>query len=379
MNQSNPQLSIILPCLNEESGLKSSLDHILTVIERHRLSVEILVVDNGSTDNSRAIAKQFPSVKLLEESERGYGAACRAGLKASGGTFLLIADCDGSYDFDHLPLFLDNLSQGYDFVIGNRFAGHMHKNAMPWAHRYIGNPILSGLLRLFFRSSIQDSHCGLRGITRTALDRLNLRTVGMEFASEMVIKAEKLKLKIAQVPVNYNQRLGRSKLKSLSDGWRHLRFMLLYSPLFLFFLPGAGMFCIGILGFFLSYFELIQIGTIRFQEHPLFVFALFIIIGYQLIIFSLFAKTYAITHFDEPPIFEKFYHYITIEHVGIFGILFTVFGAGIYWGILQKWLHMHFGPLNEIKNAILALLLMTVGMQTLFSSFMLSILGIKEK
>lgn len=374
-----PELSIILPCLNEEYGLNFCLDHILKIIDQHKLSAEVLVADNGSTDRSRLVAKKFPSVRMVEEIERGYGFACLAGLKAARGTFLILADCDGSYDFEHIPLFRDKLVQGCEFVIGNRFAGHMDKNAMPWVHRYIGNPILSGLLRLFFRSSIHDSHCGMRAITRAAFERLNLRTTGMEFASEMVIKAEKLKFKTAEIPVNYNRRLGRSKLKSLSDGWRHLRFMLLYSPLFLFFVPGVFLLCAGTLGFFLSYFDLIQVGTISFQEHPLFVFALFNIIGYQLIFFAFFAKTYAITHLGETPVFEKLYRHVTIERAGLAGILLSLFGAAIYWGIFRKWIHLQFGPLNEIKNATLALMLVTMGIQTLFSSFMLSILGIKEK
>lgn len=366
MTERKPELSIILPCLNEEYGLNLCLDHILKVIDQHKLSAEVLVVDNGSTDRSRLVAQNFPSVRIIEETERGYGSACRAGLKAARGTFLILADCDGSYDFDHIPLFRDKLAQGSDFVIGNRFTGHMNSNAMPWVHRYIGNPILSGLLRLFFQSSIHDSHCGMRAITQTAFERLNLRTIGMEFASEMVIKAEKLKFKTAEIPVNYNQRLGRSKLKSLSDGWRHLRFMLLYSPLFLFFVPGAFLLCIGALGFFFSYFDLIQIGNIRFQEHPLFVFALFTIVGYQLVIFAFFAKTYAITHLGEAPVFEKFYRHITIERAGLAGILLSLFGAAIYWGIFKKWIHIQFGPLNEIKNAILALMLVTIGIQTFF-------------
>jgi len=379
MTKREPELSIVLPCLNEEYGLNLSLDHILKIIAWYKLSAEVLVIDNGSTDRSRLVAQKFPSVQIIEEPERGYGSACLTGLKAARGMFLILADCDGSYDFDHIPLFRDKLAEGYEFVIGNRFAGRMGNKSMPWIHRYIGNPILSGLLRLFFRSSIHDSHCGMRAITRRAFERLNLRTIGMEFASEMVIKAEKLKLKTAEIPVNYNRRLGRSKLKSLSDGWRHLRFMLLYSPLFLFFVPGIFLLCAGTLGFFLIYFDLLQIGSIRFQEHPLFVFALFTIVGYQLVIFAFFAKTYTITHLGETPIFEKFYRYITIERAGLAGIMLSLLGAAIYWGIFKKWIHVQFGPLNEIKNAILALMLVSIGIQTLFSSFMLSILGIKEK
>ena len=290
-----------------------------------------------------------------------------------------MADSDGSYDFTEIPNFIKELNAGYELVIGNRFKGKIEKGAMPFSHQHIGNPILSAVLRLFFKTKVHDSHCGMRAITKSTLEKLNLRTTGMEFASEMIIKAAKSRLKIKELPINYYKRKGFSKLKSFSDGWRHLRFMLLYSPLFLFFIPGIILFLLGLISMFLLYFDSLIIFGIQFQYHPMFLSSLLVIIGYQLIIFALFAKTYAITHLDNKPIFNKIYKYITIEKASIFGLLLSLFGLVIYLTIFIKWLSTGFGALQEAKNSIVALTLIILGIQTIFSSFMLSILGIKEK
>ena len=378
MTDQTPELSIVLPCLNEEAGLSFCLKSIQKIIKRYNLHAEIIVVDNGSSDQSKPIA-QKAGVRVIEEPQQGYGSACRAGLNAARGEYLFLADADGSYDFQKIPLFLNELRNEYDFIIGNRFAGTIESKAMPWTHRYIGNPILSAILRLFFHSNIRDAHCGMRAIRAKSFHDLNLRTTGMEFASEMVIKAEKKELSIIELPINYHKRQGQSKLKSLADGWRHLRFMLLYSPLFLFFLPGAALFLIGCILFTLTYFNLLTIKNIQFQYHPLFLAALLIIVGYQLITFALFSKTYAITHLGEKPVFDKLYKYITIENASIIGIVAGASGTAVYGIIFLKWINTDFGELFEVKNAILGLTLLTLGIQTIFSSFMLSILGIKEK
>jgi len=374
----NPELSIILPCLNEAQALGLCLEKIKKVIEKNNLDAEIIVVDNGSTDNSCEIAIE-KQANLIHEKERGYGAAYLKGFETAKGKYLFLADPDGSYDFNEIPRFIEQLKKGYDFVIGNRFKGRIEKGAMPWTHRYIGNPTLSGVLRLFFKAKIYDAHCGMRALTKSSLEKLNLKTTGMEFASEMVIKAIKNGLKIKELPINYYRRIGKSKLKSFADGWRHLRFTLLYSPLLLFFIPGSAFLFIGIVSLLLLYFNLFTIFGIRFQYHPMFPSALLVIIGYQLIIFSLFAKTYAITHLGDKPIFDRFYKYIAIEKAGTIGILMGILGLSIYIMILLKWLNSGFGELREVKNSILALTLIAVGAQTIFSSFMLSILGIKEK
>ena len=372
------ELSIILPCLNEEQALSLCLGKIKDVIEKNNLDAEIIVVDNGSTDNSCKIAME-KQVKLVHEKERGYGSTYLKGFEAAQGKYLFLADSDGTYDFDEIPRFIGELKKGYDFVIGNRFKGNIEKGAMPWINRYIGNPALSATLRLFFKTKIHDAHCGMRAITKEALEKLGLRTMGMEFASEMIMKAVKYKLKIKELPISYRKRIGDSKLEAIVDGWRHLRFMLLYSPLFLFFIPGVILFLFGIASILWFYFGSPEIFGIRFQYHPMFPSALLVIIGYQLIIFALFAKTYAIAHLNDKPIFDKLYKYITIENAGIAGISLGIAGLIIYVIVLFRWLNSGFGELLEIKNSILALTLVTVGIQTIFSAFMLSIVGIKEK
>jgi len=374
----NPEISIILPCLNEEQAIGYCINEIKQVIKENKLNAEILVVDNGSKDKSIEIIKQ-KKVKLIHEPKKGYGSAYLTGFSASKGKYLFFADSDATYSFKNIPRFINQLKKGHDFVIGNRFQGNIEKSAMSWSHKHIGNPILSLILRLFFKTNVHDSHCGMRAITKQALDKLNLQTKGMEFASEMVIKAGKRNLKIKELPIHYHKRKGKSKLKSFADAWRHLRFMLLYSPLFLFFIPGLILFLLGISSMLLLYFNNLQLFGITFFYHPMFLSTLFTITGYQLIIFALFAKTYAINHLNEKPIFNKLYKYITIEKASIFGFLLIILGVIVYLTILSKWLSTNFGDLQEIKNSILAMTLIIIGIQTIFSSFMLSILGIKEK
>jgi len=345
----SPQVSIVLPCLNEEQAIASCLEQIVSIVNRNNLKAEIIVVDNGSTDSSCKIALG-KKVRLIHEKLAGYGAACLKGFEAAQGNLLFLADCDGSYDFGEIPRFIEELENGYDFVIGDRFKGKMEKGAMPWIHRYIGNPILSGIFRLFFNASIHDAHCGMRALTKEALKKLKLKTSGMEFASEMLIKAVKSKMKIKELNINYYKRRGQSKLKSFVDGWRHLRFMLLYSPLFLFFVPGLTLFIIGCI--------------LMARMHPGLLASLLVITGYQLIIFSLFAKIYAINHLEDEPVLDNFYKYINIEKAIIAGVLMMSVGIGIYL---------------KTKNSILGMTLATIGIQTVSSSFMLSILGIKEK
>jgi len=380
-----PELSIILPCRNEEQALPYCLTQIKETIQKNNLNAELIISDS-STDNSLEVIKQFAkqnpnqlNLKIIKHNKAGYGIAYLEAFKHIKGKYVFMADSDGTYDFSEIPNFLNALKQGYDFVIGNRFSKQIEKGAMPWSHKYIGNPILSGLLRIFFKTSVKDSHCGMRAITKQALDKLNLQTTGMEFASEMVMKVLKNNLKIKQLPISYKKRIGKSKLNTLSDGWRHLRFMLLYSPLFLFFIPGLILFLLGLGSLIWFYFTNPVIFNITFYTHPMFLSSLLTIIGYQLIFFALFAKTYAITHLNEKSPLEKIFKHISIEKAGTFGIILTIIGIIIYIFILVKWISSGFGSLNQIKNSILALTLIIIGIQTISSGFMLSILGIKEK
>jgi len=370
--------SIVLPCRNEQAAIAFCIKNIKQTMNKAGIKDYEIIVSDSSSDNSPKIAKKL-GARVIKHNKEGYGIAYLEGFKAAKGEYIFCADSDGSYDFKEIPLFLKHLDMGYDLVIGNRFKGRMEKNAMSCSHKYIGNPILSGILRLFFKTKIHDAHCGMRAITKTALEKLNLQTTGMEFASEMIIKAAKSNLKIKEIPINYYKRKGSSKLKPFADGWKHLRFMLLYSPLFLFFIPGIFLFLIGLISMLWLYVG-IEISRIKFFYHPMFLSSLLLIIGYQLIIFSFFAKTYTITHLqEENPIIEKLYKKITIEKASIFGISVVLLGIIIYLTIFFKWFKSGFGELYEIKNSIIALTLIIIGIQTIFSSFMLSILGIKEK
>jgi glycosyltransferase involved in cell wall biosynthesis len=372
------ELSVVLPCRNEEKSLDFCIKQIKKVFEENKINGEIIVSDSSS-DKSPEIAKRN-KVKLVKHDKEGYGHAYLEGFKEARGRYIFMADSDGSYDFNEILRFLKELREGNDFVIGDRFKGKMEKDSMPFSHRYIGNPILSGMLRAFFSSNVHDVHCGMRAISKEALDKLNLRTTGMEFASEMVIKAIKKKLKIKQIPINYYKRKGKSKLNPFSDAWKHMRFMLLYSPLFLFFIPGILLFMIGLLSMLWFYLGSVHLFTFTFQLHPMFISSLLTLVGYQLIVFAAFAKSYAINHLgEESRAMQKLYKLVTIERASIAGIILGLIGIAIYLYILMKWVKSGFGSLNEVKNSILALTLIVLGIQTIFSSFMLSILGIKEK
>jgi glycosyltransferase involved in cell wall biosynthesis len=374
----NPEISIILPCRNEELALSDCLKQIQEIIKKNKLKAEIIVYDS-STDSCPRIAKKFKA-KLVKHDREGYGIAYLEGFKQAKGKYIFMADCDGTYDFNEIPNFLKQLDQGYDLVIGNRFKGNIEKKAMPFSHRYIGNPILSGILRLFFFTKIKDSHSGMRAIKRQALEKLNLKTTGMEFASEMIVKAIKRNLKIKEISINYYKRKGQSKLNPFRDAWKHTRFMLLYSPLFLFFIPGLILFLLGIITLAWFYFGNPEILGIKLYFHPMFIFSLLTLVGYQLIIFAAFAKSYAINHLgEESKTMNQLYRIITIERASMIGMIIAAIGTIIYLIILISWIKSGFNSLNEIKNSIVALTLITLGIQTIFSSFMLSILSIKEK
>lgn len=376
-NNKPPEISIILPCRNEEQGLVFCLKKIKETIKKNNLSAEIIVSDS-STDRSPEIAEES-GVALVKHDKEGYGIAYLEAFKVARGKYFFMADSDGTYDFAEIPNFIKQLKKGNDLILGNRFAGKIEEGAMPPMNRYLGNPILSFILRLFFFTKIKDSHTGMRAMRKTSIEKLNLRTTGMEFASEMIIKAIKNNFKIKEVPINYYKRLGDSKLKPFSDAWKHLRFMLLYSPLFLFFIPGAVLFTAGVATMLWFYFDSPVILGFKMYYHPMFFSSALIIIGYQLIVFSAFAKSYAINHLGEKSeTMEKLYKLLTIERVSIAGILILLFGALVYVAIITKWIGSGFGSLNEIKNSIAGLTLIIFGVQTVSSSFMLSILSIKE-
>jgi glycosyltransferase involved in cell wall biosynthesis len=375
-NKKIPEISIILPCRNEEKALGFCFENIKEVIKKNNLDAEIIVSDSSS-DKSPEIAKKW-GVVLVKHDKEGYGNAYLEGFKHAKGKYIFMADADGTYDFREIPKFIHYLKNGYDFVIGNRFGGRIEKKAMPWSHKYLGNPVLSFLLRSFFKTKIRDAHCGMRAIKKDALVKLDLKTTGMEFASEMIIKALKNNLKIKEIPINYFCRKGKSKLRSLSDGWRHLRFMLLYSPLFLFLIPGFVLLLLGLFSGILIYSGIGFFG-VTFLYHPLFLSSLFLISGYQIILFFIFAKTYAINQLGDKPVLNNFYKFFSVEFGILIGLLFIVGGLIIYSCLFSGWLKSfgEFG-ITETKNSILAFTFIILGIQTISSSFMLSILGIKK-
>ena len=378
------ELSVILPCLNEKEGVGRCLEEIKTVIQRLGIATEVIVVDNGSTDESDKIVlaamKDFPELRLVQEIEQGYGSACITGLSQANGEYLFLADADSTYDFGEIPSFIQKLRQGYDMVIGNRFTAPLRNGVMPLHHKYIGNPFLSSLVRIFFGIRIRDIHCGARAISKQALEKIPLRAGGMEFASEMIIQAARHGLRISEIPVSYSKRLGTSKLRSVHDGWRHLRFILLYSPLVLFLLPGVVLLAIGTSSMIVLYVASPNIFGIQLYVHPLFASSLLMITGYQLVIFALFSKTYAITHLSEHnAFFEKLFRVVTLERALLVGFALAFVGALVYILIFAGWVSSGFGSLDQIKNSIVALTFVIIGVQTVSSAFMLSILGIKEK
>jgi glycosyltransferase involved in cell wall biosynthesis len=376
--KNNPEISIILPCRNEEKALDSCLKQVEETIKSNKLNAEIIVSDS-STDSSPEIAKKH-GVILVKHDKEGYGNAYLEAFGYAKGKYIFMADADCTYDFNQIPIFVDSLKKGHDFAIGNRFKGKIDDKAMHWSHKYFGNPVLSSILRLFFRTKIHDVNCGMRAIKKEALERLNLKTEGMEFASEMIVSALRNNLKIEEIPIDYHERKGKSKMKSFRDAWRHFRFMLLYSPFYLFFLPGFFLFAIGLISMLWISSNSPAIFGITFYNYPIFISSLLMIVGYQIVIFAFFAKSYSIAHLNDRSEFvERLNKYINLERGSFLGTILLIGGLAIFTLILIGWIKGGFSPLTQIKTAVIALTLVILGIQTIFSSFMLSIIGIKNR
>jgi len=380
-NLSKLQFSVVLPCLNEENSIEICIKKIKSVFEKERIYGEIIVVDNGSTDKSVEIVKKYTDVKLLFEPQKGYGSALRCGIENAQGEYIIMGDADNTYDFYEIPKFLEKLKEGYDLVIGSRFKGKILKGAMSFSHRYIGNPILSGMLRVFFGGNISDAHCGLRGFTKQAYQKMVLRTTGMEFASEMVIHALKKKLKIAEIPITYYPRIGESKLSSFRDAWRHIRFMLLYSPDYLFLFPGIILFLAG----FIISFGILAKGHISlfgrmWGVHVLFFSSVITLVGWQILNIWFSAKVYThIIGLEESNFIKKLMNFLTLEKTLVFGLIIFFTGLIGLLYIVYIWAKTNFGPLEELRLGIFSTMLAAMGIQTIFSAFLSSVLQIKYK
>jgi hypothetical protein len=372
----DPLVSVVIPCLNEEENIEACVRAALESIDAMGVVGEVLVVDNASEDASAQLAAAA-GARVIPEPRRGYGSAYLAGFAAAHGTYIVMADADLTYDFDEIPRFVSELDDGAELVMGDRME-NIQPGAMTWSHRYIGNPILTGLLNAFFKTGVKDAHCGMRALRRDVLPRLALRTTGMEFASEMVIRAAKEKLRIAEFPIEYHPRGGESKLSTFRDGWRHLRFLLVHSPTHLFIVPGAVMAAIG-----LVIVAVLGAGADVFGRtwgiHAVIGGALLTIVGTQVLALGLCAHAYG-TYFmgERDGWFDWARSRLRLEHGLMLGGLFSLVGVGIGAFILAKWISNGFGSLADEHLAVISATLVIVGIQIFFSSFLLSILGLRR-
>jgi hypothetical protein len=379
------ELSVVLPCLNEAETLEVCIRKAQASITRLGVAGEVIVADNGSTDGSQAIAGRL-GARVVHVPIRGYGAALQGGIESARGRFVIMADADDSYDLGGLDPFVAKLREGFDLVMGNRFRGGIADGAMPPLHRYLGNPVLTAVGRVFFRSPIHDFHCGMRGFRREAILGLGLRTTGMEFASEMVAKAALRGLRVTEVPTPL-ARDGRSRpphLRSWRDGWRHLRFLLLYSPKYLFLLPGVLLILLGGVGGLTLMTGPITVGGVRFDVNTMLYCAAAVILGSQLVLFWTFAEIFAMGEGLLPPDpkLVRAFDYITLElGLAIAGALFL---AGLIGGLVAvaDWGSRGFGDLEAsrtLRLVIPSVTLMILGAQGVMSSFFLSVLGLRRR
>jgi glycosyltransferase involved in cell wall biosynthesis len=380
-----PELSVVIPCLNEGATLRLCVHAAQNALAKYGIAGEVIVADNGSSDDSVAIAKSA-GARIVHVGEKGYGSALRGGIEVACGRFVLMGDADLSYDFGEIPRFLRKLREGYDLVLGNRFAGGIRPRAMPWHHRFIGNPLLTRCLNLFYRTSVGDAHCGMRALARHAFRRIEFQTTGMEFASEMVIKASLARLKIAEVPVSYRPD-GRQRpphLKSFPDGWRHLRFLLIYSPRWLFAVPGLFLFGAGLALIAMLYSGPLHIERVEIDVHVMVLGALMALLGFQILCFGASASVLALSesHERREGSFETVLKYFTLERGIIAGALITVLGFAFLVRLTSLWVHVHFGPLEldqTLRPAIAGMLLVALGVQTVFASFLLSLMALRRR
>jgi glycosyltransferase involved in cell wall biosynthesis len=379
------ELSIVMPCLNEGETLATCIRKARAAIEKLGVEAEIVVADNGSTDGSQALAREL-GVRVVDVERRGYGSALIGGIAAAQGRFVIMGDADDSYDFTAIGPLLDKLRDGCDLVMGNRFTGGIREGAMVWSHRWVGNPALTFIGRVFFHAPVGDMHCGLRGFRKDSYDRLRLRATGMEFASEMVIKASLQRMRIAEVPVTLSPD-GRSRpphLRTWRDGWRHLRFMLLFSPRWLFLYPGIALFGLGLVVGAILETGPKQVGAVQLDIHTLLLAGFACLIGYQLIVFAVFTKVFAMEQGFHPPnpAYRAMFRYVKLETGLLLGALTVLAGLVGLVAAVVSWSAVDFGSLDPrltMREVIPAAVLLTLGVQTVFASFFLSILGLESE
>jgi glycosyltransferase involved in cell wall biosynthesis len=381
----NPEVTVVLPCLNEARTLGGCIQEAAAALVAADVNGEILIADNGSTDGSQAIALQA-GARVVSVNAKGYGHALRGGIAAARGRFIVMGDADGSYDFNHLPRFITQLRAGFDLVMGNRFWGGIQPGAMPWKNRYLGNPILSFLGRLFFKTELRDFHCGLRGFSADAYQRMQLRTTGMEFASEMVIKAVRLGMRVTEVPTTLRPD-GRDRpphLRPWRDGWRHLRFMLLFSPRWLFLYPGALLMCGGLILGALLIRGPLRLGAATLDVHTLLFAALSVLVGFQAVAFAGLSKFFAIRAGlrSADNRFAAWWQRLTLEGGLIAGALIVAVGLLLWGAAFWSWRERGFGPLEPAETlrwVIPGALGLALGSQMILTSFFLGVLRLDTR
>ncbi|HEY2805431.1 MAG TPA: glycosyltransferase family 2 protein [Gemmatimonadales bacterium] len=366
-------VSVVMPCLNEAASVAGCVEQARTAMSKAGLAGEVVIADNGSTDGSPDIAARAGARVVIVE-RRGYGAAYLGGLSAARGRYIVMGDADGTYDFNDIPAFVNKLKEGNDLVIGSRFAGTILPGAMPWLHQYIGNPVLTGILGIFFGQRVSDAHCGMRAMTREANERMGLRTTGMEYASEMIAMAIRRGLKVGEIPIIYHPREGESKLRSFRDGWRHLRFMLLLSPTPLFLIPGLAATLIGLAALLILLPGAIRFAGMNFDFHFMFVGSALAILGVQLLVLGLAAKAVARSELQVTDKWIAFLDaFFTLERGILLGAALLAAGIGVNAWILVEWLRAGRGTLFAVRPALLGLSLVVMGAQLGFGSFFISL------
>ncbi len=382
------EVSVVIPCLNEEDTLARCIEKARQACREHSIAGEIVVADNGSTDLSRAIAERH-GARVVMIKEPGYGSALMGGIAAASGQFVIIGDADDSYDFLELPKIVEKLREGFDLVQGCRLpagGGSIRPGAMPFLHRWIGNPFFSLLVRKWFRAPINDVYCGLRGFTKAMYERLDQRCTGMEFATEMIIKASLCGEKIAEVPITLypDKRTSHAPhLKTFRDGWRTFRYFLMCSPRWLFLVPGGVFIAFGLLGYLVAMPGL-RIGHSTFDAHTLLFASLAILCGYQCILFAIFAKTFASTEGFLPPDrhLERFFEVVNLEKGLVVAALAVLAGGSLLLVAVWQWWLTGFGHLDYARTmrfVVPGATLVALGFQTVFSSFFVSLLGMRRK
>ena len=378
------ELSIVMPCLDEAETLATCIRKARGWLERAGVAGEVVVADNGSTDGSQAIA-EAEGARVVPVAAKGYGNALMGGIREARGRYVVMGDADDSYDFSDLDAFLERLRAGDDLVMGNRFRGGIAPGAMPWSHRYIGNPVLSGIGRLFFHAPVGDFHCGLRGFRRDAIVALDLRTTGMEFASEVVVRSCLAGLRISEVPTTLSPD-GRTRpphLRSFRDGWRHLRFLLLYSPRWLFFYPGLVMFAVGLVATTALTIGPVSVGSLQFDVGTLVYAAALTICGYLTVLFALLTETYAVQEGFLPAnrTYRRVQRWLTLERGLAVGAALVAFGLVAAVASFLRWRESGFGnldPSQTIRTVVPSMLGFVLGLQTLVAALFVSILSIRR-